>query len=182
MKERLTSIAEAEHCPLTPSQLDCILHLSEGDMRRAVQTLQSVHALTVGRTSSSSSAAKDKISPLTEGDIAELVGLPPAQVLDDLVHALVESRGMMKPVQTAVEEICLGGYSAQTLLSCFLQRIVKLPQLDERGRATLAIRIAEAEHCMLDGADEYLQLLTVCGLAMQCIKRSTTISKSITAY
>jgi len=179
MKERLTSIAEAEHCPLTPAQLDCILQLSEGDMRRAVQTLQSVHALTVGRAASS---AADKISPLTEGDIAELVGVPPAKVLDDLVHALVESKGMMKPVQTAVEEICLGGYSAQTLLSCLLQRIVKLPQLDELGRAKLAIRIAEAEHCMLDGADEYLQLLTVCGLAMQCIKQSTTISKSMTAH
>ena len=173
MKQRLTSIAHAEHCPLTPSQLDCILQLSEGDMRRAVQTLQSVHALTVGRTSSSAAAGEIR-TQLTEGDIAELVGLPPAKVLDDLVQALVESKGMMKPVQTAVEEICLGGYSAQTLLSCFLQRIVKLPQLDERGRAKLAIRIAEAEHCMLDGADEYLQLLTVCGLAMQCIKQSTS--------
>jgi replication factor C subunit 2/4 len=164
MKERLASIAQAEHCPLSPTQLDCILQLSEGDMRRAVQTLQSVHALTMGR--------KHQVA-LTEGDIAELVGLPPAAVVDDLVQALVQSKGMMKPVQTAVEDICLGGYSAQTLLSCLLQRFVTIPQLDELGRARLAIRIAEAEHCMLDGADEYMQLLTVCGLAMQCIKTST---------
>jgi replication factor C subunit 2/4 len=164
MKERLATIAQAEHCPLSPAQLDCILQLSEGDMRRAVQTLQSVHALTMGGT---------KHVALTEGDIAELVGLPPAKVVDDLVQRLVESKGMMKQVQAAVEDICLDGYSAQTLLGCLLQRFLTLPQLDEMGRAKLAIRIAEAEHCMLDGADEYLQLLTVCGLAVQCIKNAT---------
>lgn len=164
MKERLATIAKAENCSLSDTQLDYILEVSEGDMRRAVQTLQSVHALTVG--------GKHKAA-LTEGDIAELVGLPPAKVVDHLVHALVESKGMMKNVQVAVENICLDGYSAQTLLGCLLERFVKMPQLDEMGRAKLAIRIAEAEHCMLDGADEYLQLLTVCGLAMQCIKSAS---------
>ena len=45
MRARLAAIGEAEHCPLNAAQLDTILTLAEGDMRRAVQTLQSVHAL-----------------------------------------------------------------------------------------------------------------------------------------
>jgi len=162
MRARLASICEAEHCPLNAFQIDAILSLAEGDMRRAVQTLQSVHAL-----------GKQQQITLDEAAIAELVGLPPTKVVDDLVQALVDSQGNFDPVRMAVEEVCLAGYSAQTLLGCLLDRFVTLPQLDEMGRAKLAIRIAEAEHCMMDGADEYLQLMTVCGLAMQCLKSSS---------
>lgn len=161
MKARLADICQAEKCPLNEKQIDTILNLSEGDMRRAVQTLQSVHAL------------GNKQVSLDEADIADLVGLPPAKVVDDLLQAILDSQGIFEKVQTAVEEVCLAGYSAQTLLGCLLQRFVTMPQLDELGRAKLAIRIAEAEHCMMDGADEYLQLMTVCGLAMQCFQSTS---------
>ena len=167
MKERLMQICQAEQCPLAENQLDTILELSEGDMRRAVQTLQSVNALTLGGNNKNN---QTNALILDDAAIAELVGLPPATVVDDLVQALLESQGIFEKVQTAVEEVCLAGYSAQTMVGCLLQRFVTLPQLDEMGRAKLAIRIAEAEHCMLDGADEYLQLMTVCGLAMQCLQ------------
>mmetsp|Transcript_36485 Transcript_36485/g.104971 ORF Transcript_36485/g.104971 Transcript_36485/m.104971 type:complete len:366 (+) Transcript_36485:101-1198(+) len=170
MKARLAQIAESEQCPLNDSQLDCILKLSEGDMRRAVQTLQSVHAISVG--------GKNKEVALDEGDIAELVGLPPAMIVDSLVEALLQSNGVLLKVQAAVEEVCMAGYSAQTLLGCLLERFVAMPELDELGRAKLAIRIAEAEHCMLDGADEYLQLMTVCGLAMQCLRDASSNMKN----
>lgn len=163
------SICQAEHCPLQEAQLDTILELSEGDMRRAVQTLQSVNALTVGSGSSKDEKKRSAVL-LDDAAIAELVGLPPAKVVDELVQALLDSKGIFDKVQTAVEEVCMAGYSAQTLMGCLLQRFIVLPQLDDMGRAKLAIRIAEAEHCMLDGADEYLQLMTVCGLAMQCLK------------
>jgi replication factor C subunit 2/4 len=170
MKERLTTICQAEKCPLQEAQLDTILELAEGDMRRAVQTLQSVNALAIGHSGNN----KTNNIVLDDAAIAELVGLPPAKVVDDLVQALVDSQGIFDKVQTAVEEVCMAGYSAQTLMGCLLQRFVELPQLDDMGRAKLAIRIAEAEHCMLDGADEYLQLMTVCGLAMQCLKSSAS--------
>jgi replication factor C subunit 2/4 len=158
MRARLASICQAEHVPLNSQQIDTILTLAEGDMRRAVQTLQSVHAL-----------GQQQHIMLDDATIADLVGLPPTAVVDELLRALLECQGNFEKVRTAVEEVCLAGYSAQTLLGCLLERFVTLPQLDELGRAKLAIRIAEAEHCMMDGADEYLQLMTVCGLAMQCL-------------
>lgn len=165
MKDRLQSIASAEGCTIEDRQLDLVLDLAEGDMRRAVQTLQSVHSL-LGAES------------LDETTIAELAGLPPAKVVDDLVDALISSKGVFSKVQEAVEEICVNGYSAQTLMGILLQKFAAMPAetLDEMSKARLAIRIAEAEHCMLDGADEYLQLMTVCGLAMQCFQ--STASKS----
>ena len=152
MKNRLQDIAKAEECSIQDSQLDSILELAEGDMRRAVTTLQSVHAL----------------GQVDDSAIAELAGLPPPAVVDELFTAL-QSSGF-DDMKRAVEEVCAGGYSAQTLLGCLLQRFIQTPDLDELGRAKLAIRIAEAEHKMIDGADEYLQLMTVCGLALQCFQ------------
>lgn len=163
MKDRLQTIATAENCTLSSSQLDTILTLAEGDMRRAVQTLQSVHALLGGGSGATA---------LDDEAIADLAGLPPPKVVDDLVNVLKTCNGIFSKVQAAVEEVCVSGYSAQIMLGCLLQRFVALSddEIDEMGRAKIAIRIAEAERCMLDGADEYLQLMTVCGLAMQCFQ------------
>jgi replication factor C subunit 2/4 len=152
MKNRLLFIAEKEGCVVEDSHLDSILEFAEGDMRRAVTTLQSVHAL----------------GHVDDKGIAELAGMPPSSVVDKLVQALHSNQ--FDPMRAAVENICAEGYSAQILLGCLLQRFVKSNDLDELGRAKLAIRIAEAEHHMIDGADEYLQLMTVCGLAMQCFQ------------
>ena len=105
---------------------------------------------------------------MDESAIAELAGLSPAPVADELYKALQSN--LFDTMKQAVDEVCAGGYSAQTLLGCLLQRFIQSPDLDELGRAKLAIRIAEAEHHMIDGADEYLQLMTVCGLALQCFQ------------
>jgi replication factor C subunit 2/4 len=152
MKARLQTIAKSEGCQLQDSHLDAILDLAEGDMRRAVTTLQSVHAL----------------GQVDDMGISELAGLPPANVVDALVEALQSNR--FDTMKLAVEDVCAAGYSAQTMLGCLLQKFIPSAELDELGRAKLAIRIAEAEHRMVDGADEYLQLMTVCGLAMQCFQ------------
>lgn len=153
MKNRLHFIAQSEHCDVVDAQLDTILDLAEGDMRRAVTTLQSVHALGKG---------------VDDNTIAEIAGKPPQTVVDALYLALQSST--FDDMKVAVEDVCAAGYSAQTLLASLLQKFLVSETLNELGRAKLAIRIAEAEKNMIDGADEYLQLMTVCGLAFQCLQ------------
>lgn len=151
MKDRLLYIAKEEKCDVQDSQLDSILDFAEGDMRRAVTTLQSVHSL----------------GKVDEKAISELAGVPPHADIDKLIQSLHSN--LYDTMKAAVEDICAEGYSVQTILGCLLLRFMGSTDLDELGRAKLAIRIAEAEHHMIDGADEYLQLMTVCGLAMQCL-------------
>lgn len=57
------------------------------------------------------------------------------------------------------------------MLSSFVDRLLVAEDdqaFDEAQKAQLAIRIAEAEKNMIDGADEYLQLMTVCSLLFSC--------------
>ncbi len=150
--------------PLQESQVDAILHVAGGDMRRAVTSLQSVHALLSGG---------DAAVVVDGAVIAELAGLPPDSVIEDLYESFKFS--VFDDMQKAVEGgIMSNGYSVQTVLQKLLVKFTNCheEELDELGRARLAIRIAEAEYKMNEGADEYLQLMTVCGLAKQCLRDS----------
>jgi replication factor C subunit 2/4 len=163
MKERLLLIANSEGCSEQEINLvDDILEHADGDMRRAVTTLQSVHSLAAG------GCVVDKDS------IAEIAGLPPASVVDALYQSL-DSKNF-DTVQKAVEDVVAAGYSAQVLLSTLLPKVTQDVNLNERSKAEIAIRIAEAEKNMIEGADEYLQLMTVFSLAVTVMEQSSHAS------
>ena len=155
MKERLMTISTKEGCPFSDEQLNYILDLAGGDMRRAVTTLQSAHALSVA-------------GPLSKADLCELAGSPPTDVVD----AIWANLTTFDKMQEAIDNVCAEGYSAQALLMSFLNRVLEDPVLTELSKAKLSIRIAEAEKNLIDGADEYLQLMTVCSLALSCMEQS----------
>ena len=164
MKARLTSIVQAEGCAVEEKELDFILELCEGDMRRAVTTLQSAHALG---------------GPVDSDALAEMAGLPPTSVVDKLWSAL--SKNSFSILQTAVEDVCADGYSAQVILVALSKRVViTSTELNELSKANISIRIAEAEKNLVDGADEYLQLMTVCSLIMTCMEESKTSKRAKT--
>jgi len=131
-------------------------------MRRAVTSLQSVQALVTG---------DDQQTVIDEALICELSGLPPKYVVENLYQALLSLQ--FQTVQRVAQDVISDGYSVQLLLSKLLDKFISEEtdgDLDELGRARLAIRIAEAEDRMNDGADEQLQLMTVCGLALKCLQ------------
>jgi replication factor C subunit 2/4 len=190
MKERLRYIAMAEGCTVTDAQLSTVLTLSEGDMRRAVTTLQSVQALMVGMSKEEEENADDETrknsshrdTVVDEAVLAELAGLPPPAVIQQLVTAMKSK--LFDTVKDAVQEVCANGYSAQFVLQGLLQQwvLAKTDDLSELSKAKLAIRMAEAEANMMDGADEYLQLMTVCGLGMEClVQQASSNSNSISS-
>lgn len=167
MKARLTTIAQNEGCSSNEMNLlDDILEQADGDMRRAVTTLQSIHALTVGG-----------VSTVSKETIAEISGQPPDSVVDELWNALgsgpesAATAPNFDSMQKIVEAVCLEGYSAQILLSSLLPKVVESTSLSELSKAEIAIRIAEAEKNMIEGADEYLQFMTVCTLVLNCVGR-----------
>lgn len=182
MQERLREICTLEDCPATVvSHLDDILQYADGDMRRAVTTLQSVHSIVTGSAtvlSHSSTTTTSSSSLMSSAMIAEIVGVPPDSVTNDLWEVCIQSS--YDVMHRGVENVMASGFSAQLLLSALLTRILLVPpekisdtnvHLDELSLALIAIRIAEAEKNMIDGADEYLQLMTVCSLIFTCYNK-----------
>lgn len=187
MKNRLLDIAHKEHCRFSVEEkendnddhdivmsnnskntqdqdnqvLDEILTLSKGDMRRAIQTLQSAHSL----------AGKGGV--IVKESISEMMGLPPHRVMDSLFTLLRNSNlqfdDMVKMVK---EDILLEGHSAKYIISLILERItvMKEDELSDLKKACIAIRIAEMDKLLVDGADETLQLIALCSYIQQCFK------------
>lgn len=171
MKQRLTLIAESEGCSQSEMDLiDEILIQADGDMRRAVTTLQSVHSLAMG-SQNGSSTAPPTLSPSI---IAEISGLPPSSVVNALWESCTAKPCSFDVMHRGVDDVIASGFSAQLLLSALLQKILSTDcALDQLSQAEIAIRIAEAEKNMIEGADEYLQLMTVSSLVLTCHQKIT---------
>lgn len=158
MKERLYNIAKSEGFNVGDDVMGEILDLSYGDMRKAVTTLQCVHAL--GGVN------------VTKETIYEMAGLCPPPVVNKLWDEI--KSGDFVRMQTAVEDVCADGFSAQVLLTALSEKVISSDDLNELGKAKVSILIAEAEKSMIDGGDEYLQLMNVCALALSTVAESKT--------
>ncbi|GKY92722.1 hypothetical protein MPSEU_000242200 [Mayamaea pseudoterrestris] len=166
MRSRLMDIASDQQC--SDAELNLIgdiLQVAQGDMRRAVTTLQSVHALAQGGR-----------TVLDAASVADIAGLPPAIVVTELYTKISTSSRQFNDMQSAVEQVIASGYSAQLLLGGLLDQVRDDVSLDELSKANIAIRMAEAEKNMIEGADEELQLMRVCSLIWNSFARLREMS------
>ena len=163
MKERIMYIASEEQCHFDEGKeeevVDEILDLSQGDMRRAVTTLQSAHSLSGGKDG----------DVIKKESIAEMAGLPPPALIDGLIDVLRAKKfdGMRK----FVEDIVLEGYSAEYVLSALMAKIIALDDVSDEAKAIIAVKVAESDKNLIDGSDETLQLLAVCSIALEQFKK-----------
>ena len=49
--------------------------------------------------------------------------------------------------------------------------VIESPDINDTQKADVCIKIAAAEKCLVDGSDEYLQLMDVCGASLTVLKK-----------
>lgn len=154
MRNRLMEICQHEGLS-DSSVVDEVLKHSQGDMRKAVTTLQSLAAV-------------------PDVNVREIAGTIPEEIVGAVWEAMTRSQRFDIMSARVEDLITNAGFSAQTLLGCLLDKLLEddtNERLNESAKAAIAIRLAEAEKNMIEGADEYLQLMTVGGLVFE----STTL-------
>lgn len=167
MKQRIMYIASEEGCRFDEGTeeevVDEILSLSQGDMRRAVTTLQSAHSLSGG-------GAKEGGDAIRKENIAEMAGLPPPALIDGLIDVLRKKKFdlVRKFIQ---DSIVLEGYSAEYVLSALMAKIIDLDDISDEAKAIIAVKVAESDKNLIDGSDETLQLLAACSIALEQFKK-----------
>ena len=168
MKQRIMYIAQQEECQFEEGQeeevIEEILTLSQGDMRRAVTTLQSAHSLSGIVTDDA--VKRDTIK---KESIAEMAGLPPQTLIDSLIVTLQTKT--FDEMKTQVTDIVLEGYAVEHVLSALMAKIIVMEDVTEEAKAKIAIQIAESDKNLIDGSDELLQLLMVCSRCLECLKQ-----------
>ncbi|PWN38145.1 P-loop containing nucleoside triphosphate hydrolase protein [Meira miltonrushii] len=169
-KDRLQSIADAEHVAFEEGVLDTLIKTSDGDLRRAITYLQSASRL---------HSAGEKTTPITPKSIVEIAGVVPTQIVTGLARAigiparpdedededvLVSTRkgsSEFEKLRSQVTFITREGYSTSQLLIQLHDYIMDHETLTAPRKAKCAIELGQTDKDLTDGADEELQLLNL---------------------
>jgi len=143
--ERLEKICGAEEIKFESGVLKALMKTSEGDLRKAITSLQSTHRL------------KGKGHVLTIEDVEQMSGI----VSEDWIQRYYKScqTGNYDKVDTVVEDMSRNGLPAAKILNQFFHFVLENQHLTDSQKAKIFQKISECKHRLMDGGSEYLQLL-----------------------
>ncbi|MEE6501299.1 hypothetical protein FKM82_004120 [Ascaphus truei] len=150
--QRLLSICEKENVKITNEALTCLVAVSEGDLRKAITFLQSATRLTAGKE-------------ITEQVVTEIAGVIPKGTLDGVLAAC--QSGSFEKLETMVKDLINNGHAATQLVTQLHDVILEREDLTDKKKSVIAEKLAELDKCLADGADEYLQMLSLFAVVTQ---------------
>ncbi|CAL5218787.1 g509 [Coccomyxa viridis] len=154
MSARIAHICKEEGVTLEAGAMDTLGKVAGGDMRKAITTLQSAVRL-----------RGMKVEPQTLLDVS---GAVPESVTSSVLEAC-HNRGF-SGIQEAITDAIASGWGAQQLLLELQAGILRDTSLKDKQRACICTALAEADKCLVDGSDEFLQLLHVASVAQMSIQ------------
>ncbi|XP_064455549.1 replication factor C subunit 4-like [Ornithodoros turicata] len=149
--KRLRSICEAESVDCEDDVLGFLMDACEGDMRRAVNLLQSVSTLKMGE-------------PVTSNDVSEVANVIPKSWVDRVLQ--VCSSSSYEKLQAVIEDFVLEGFAASQLFNQMHDIIVMSEDYTDKQKSVICEKLAVCDHRLLDGADEFLQIMDLCNTIM----------------
>ena len=139
--------------------LDTLIQVSEGDLRRSINTLQTC-----------SSFIKGSDKSLSVNDIEKISGIVPKDVIEDIYNKIKQSKGY-SDIQDLAQNLILDGYDVQQLITRVLVYYIEQDKkrVPDVHKARIAEIIAESDFKMIQGGDEELNLLhTLSSISMVC--------------
>jgi replication factor C subunit 2/4 len=143
--QRLEKICGEEGVRFESGVLKALIKLCEGDLRRAITSLQSCHRL------------KGKDHVLTIADVEELSGSVPMKWVEDMFEAC--QTGNYDKVDEVVDKMSRGGLPAAKVLDQFFHFALDNDGLTDGQKAKIFQKISECNFRLMDGGSEYLQLM-----------------------
>ncbi|XP_009620072.1 replication factor C subunit 2 [Nicotiana tomentosiformis] len=153
MGSRILHICREEGLSLDSEALLTLSSISQGDLRRAITYLQSA-----ARLFGSSISARDLIS---------VSGVIPNEVTQAIFSAC--RSGNFDLANKEVDNVIAEGYPVSQMLSQLYDIVIDVDGISDEQKARICKKFAEADKCLVDGADEYLQLLDVASTTMQAL-------------
>ncbi|XP_034036248.1 replication factor C subunit 4 [Thalassophryne amazonica] len=148
---RLLEICEKENLKHTKKSIAALVKVSEGDLRKAITFLQSAARLSVDKE-------------ITEQGVIELAGVVPPKMIDGLLEICF--RGTFEKLEVAIRSMVDEGYAATQILNQLHECIIE-QDLSDKQKSAITEKMAVVDKCLTDGADEYLQMLSLCSVIMQ---------------
>ncbi|KAK7090439.1 replication factor C subunit 4-like [Littorina saxatilis] len=152
MSERLKHICQEENVKIEEEAIQTLMQISEGDMRKAVMFLQSASRL-CGQDGSVNSQI-----------IRDITGVVPEDLLDEVLK--VCRSDSYEKLDATVKKVIREGYAGSQILSQFHDKLVAMEEVSDKQKSVICEKMALVDKCLLDGADEYLQLMALFSTVM----------------
>nr|GMD52096.1 replication factor C subunit 2 [Ipomoea batatas] len=119
----------------------------------------------------SESAARLFGSSISSRDLITVSGVIPEEV----VHAIFSAckSGNFDLADKEVNNVIAEGYPASQMLSQLYDLVVEADDISDEQKARICKKLGETDKFLVDGADEYLQLLDVASITMQTLCNMT---------
>ncbi|MEJ1283313.1 replication factor C (activator 1) 4 [Cricetulus griseus] len=151
-RERLLDIAEKENVKISHEVIAYLVKVSEGDLRKAITFLQSATRLTGGKE-------------VMRDVITDIAGVIPATTIDGIFTAC--QSGSFDKLEAVVKDLIDEGQAAVQLVNQLHDVVVENEDLSDKQKSIITEKLAEVDKCLADGADEHLQLMSLCATVMQ---------------
>lgn len=156
--ERLQLICREENVPIDNDVFQSIVDISDGDMRRAITTLQSCYRLKGG----------DGRTNITKHDIFELSGLVPQEYLENFLA--ICKKGDYRQLEDYVRNIQYEAYSIAQFFEQFNEYVIADPTLTNKQKYTICDKLGVCCARMQDGGSEYLQIMDMGCITIQAMQ------------
>lgn len=148
-RARVAEIAKGENVQLADGALDALLGLAEGDMRRALNVLQSAHMAGGG-------------AKLTADAFYATTGAPHPSDIERLWNVLNE--GDFDKSAKHTKDLSMNkGLALNDLISAMLPRVVMDKTMHDKAKMYLYTQLADLEHRLSVGASENINTLAFVG-------------------
>jgi replication factor C subunit 2/4 len=100
-------------------------------------------------------------SKITVNDIIEISGEIPEQVINEIQNVCIINKSSCKDIMILTKKIHLDGHCITNIIRSINLMVIYNKLLSDKQKSLLCYNIATVEKRLIDGADEYLQLLYV---------------------
>ncbi|NXR37482.1 RFC4 factor, partial [Zosterops hypoxanthus] len=156
--QRLLDVSEKERVKISNEAVSYLVKVSEGDLRKAITFLQSATRLMGGKE-------------ITEKIITEIAGVIPKETIDELLLGC--QSGSFEKLETLAKNLINEGFAVAQLVNQLHDTVVESEDYSDKQKSAIVEKLAEVDKCLADGADEFLQLMSLCALVMQQLTQNT---------
>lgn len=160
MSIKLRSIADCENIQINDEAINEISKISNGDMRKAIMLIQNLNYL-------------DK--PIDIEEVHEMANMVPVEKMNNIIDVCVSDKANPIEIHNLANDFNMNGYPISIVLLQLVDFIINNTVLDNKKKSKICLHISKTEKRLIDGSDEYLQLLSI----FMCIKCVTMDITSI---
>jgi len=159
MYDKLKMITQEEDMDITDPTLSAIINIAQGDMRKGIMLLQNLKYLYNFKKNK-----KDIIRPI---DVYNMAGCVSDSILSKIDNYCISNKSLNVAKLTEISRKIINmGFPIHNILRRIQLLVIKNNIMNDRMKSVISLHFATTEKRLLDGADEYLQLLSI----LMCIK------------